>query len=92
MGRAGSGPGNRKCWGTSALPIGEKNAEQLLGQHDMAILPALATADVDHRSGAIDVLDGEHRRFRHAPVVSARTLRPCRASSCKRTAGHTYFD
>src|SRR5664280_1447767 len=37
---------------TGAPPIGAKNAEQLLGQHDIAILPALAAADVDHHPGA----------------------------------------
>jgi hypothetical protein len=49
-----------------APPIGAKNAEQLLGQHDIAILPALAAADVDHHPGAVDILDRERRRFRHA--------------------------
>ena len=50
----------------SAVPIGAKNAEQLLGQHDIAILPTLAAADVNHHPGTVDVLDGERDRFRHA--------------------------
>src|SRR5674476_1578550 len=50
---------------TGAPPIGAKNAEQLLGQHDIAILPALAAADVNHHPGAVDILDRERHRFRH---------------------------
>ena len=46
---------------TSALPIGSQNAEQLLGQHDIAILPTLAAADVDHHPGAVDILDGVYK-------------------------------
>src|SRR6266436_6653970 len=58
MGRAGSGPGNREqeVLRTGAPPIGAENAEQLLGQHDIAILPTLAAADVDHHPGTVDVL------------------------------------
>ena len=60
------GTGEQEVLWTSAPPIGAKNAEQLLGQHDVAILPTLAAADVKHHPGTVDVFDGERDRFRHA--------------------------
>ena len=54
-GRLDRGRGTADALRLAALPIVAQDAEQLLGQHDVAILAAFGLADVDHHARAVDV-------------------------------------
>ena len=59
-----SRPGNKKSLGMREPPIAAQDAEQLLGQHDVALLAALAAFDPDDHAAAVDVgrLQADHLR------------------------------
>ncbi len=57
MGRSGTAPGKRKSRGPDSLPVGAEDLQQSRGEHDVAILPALAVANADHHALAVDVGD-----------------------------------
>ena len=60
-----SRPGNRKSFGLRKPPIAAQDAEQLLGQHDVALLAALAVFDPDDHAVAVDVGRLQRRHLRH---------------------------
>jgi hypothetical protein len=60
------GTGEQEVLRASTLAIGAQNAEQLLGQHDIPILAALAAADMYDHAPAVDIFARERNRFGHA--------------------------
>ena len=55
MGWSGIAPGKRKSPWPDSLPVGAEDLQQPRGEHDVAILPALALADADDHALAVDV-------------------------------------
>ena len=59
IGQDGSGPGNSQEARAGAAPVRAQDRQQLRREHDVAVAPALALADVDGHPGAVDVADLE---------------------------------
>ena len=60
----GVAAGEEAGLGASRLPVGAEERQQPGREHDVAVLVALALADVEDHALAVDVLDAEVRRPR----------------------------
>ena len=60
-------PGKEKALGPRQTPVAARNCKQLLREHDVAVLAALAAFDPDDHAGAVDVGDLQARHLGDAP-------------------------
>ena len=84
IGWPGSRPGNSHPLGRFHLPPLAQELEEILREHDIAILVPLALLDADHHARTVDIGDLEVDDLRHAKAAAIGDARRCAVFQVRR--------